>query len=78
MSRPGETLYTLGGANLGETAKALRFRIDTINGAPADVEPATQWFPLSHIRTMTTAAPDSEDADEIKVMEWILIQKEII
>jgi len=70
--------YTLQGKNLGETAKALKFEIEGINGAPVDVEPKAQWFPLSQIKSITTATPDSDKQDEIKVSEWILMKKEII
>ena len=60
-----------------ETDKAVQFKVEEVNGLSLD-EPKTFWFPLSQIKSLTHAAPDSLAADTVKVAEWILKNKELL
>ena len=71
-----DTLTTLKGTKLGETEKAIRFRVDSIANVAID-PPATHWFPLSQIRKMFTD-PKSTGEDILLVTEWILLQKGLV
>ena len=65
------------GQYLRETDKAVQFKVEEVNGLSLD-EPKTFWFPLSQIKSLTHAAPDSLAADTVKVAEWILKNKELL
>lgn len=75
MSRV-ETLVTVTGNNLGESAKAIRFEITHISGEPLE-KPVVTWFPISQTRKIFKN-PNVTGEDTLTVTEWIMIQKELI
>lgn len=75
MSRT-EVLTTVTGTNLGESPKAIRFRVDMVGTEPID-PPKYEWFPFSQIRKIETNK-NLEGADTLVVTEWILKAKELI
>lgn len=76
MSRPGNTYVGIHGTNLGESAKAVKFSINEINGEPFD-PPKTEWFPFSQIERIFKD-PKSTGNDSLLVTEWICKQKGLI
>ena len=81
--RPAEPTYTLRGRNLGETAKAVRFKVESITRDSTKEEmeedpPRTEWFPFSQIVRTEIAAQESGELDVIVVKEWILSQKSML
>lgn len=75
MNTSTKTVYvTLTGRRLGETEKAVRFRVQKLG--EQDIEPTTEWFPLSQISKMYKD-PLSVNNDWIMVAEWIVDQKGI-
>lgn len=76
-SRRKETTYLLKGTKLGETAKAVRFSFQEINGAPIE-DTRIEWFPFSQVTQMTYDPKGVSGEDTIRVKEWILMEKGII
>lgn len=80
MANPAE--HKLTGRHLGETARALKFQMETINGRPfvecCPDQKDTQWFPLTQIVNITKAAPTSDDPDAITVKHWIMREKGLV
>ena len=72
-----QTYTALYGVNMGETAKAIKFHIESVEETPLD-PPQTLWFPLSQLSSITTAPAGSGEQDRIKVADWILRQKGLI
>ena len=48
-----------------ETPKAILLELSGID------PPKSLWFPLSQVKSITRAAPDSDDIDTLKVSQWI-------
>jgi hypothetical protein len=73
-----DTKVTLTGTYLGESAKAVRFKIKTISGWELE-KPQDEWFPFSQTSKIHRAAdyPDSESGDYLVVSEWICKQKKL-
>lgn len=70
--------FTLSGNILGETEKAIRFSIHTLQEDGTSFiqnlpESKTEWFPLSQTRSITHALPG--ETDQIRVTKWILSAK---
>lgn len=74
--RATDPMMTVLGTNLGESAKAVKFRIDTIDGEPL-LEAKTEWFPFGQI-SKTFKDPVNEGTDYLVVSEWILKQKGLV
>lgn len=72
-----ETTYLLKGTKLGETAKAVRFSFNEINGAQQE-DSRVEWFPFSQVTQMTYDPKGVSGEDTIRVKEWILMEKGII
>lgn len=79
---PNPADHKLTGRHLGETARALKFQIETINGNPFDAEAMdkgnTHWFPLTQVVNITKAALSSNDLDQITVKNWIMREKGLV
>ena len=71
-----QSLITLTGTHLGESAKAIRFRVTQVGNDPLD-PPKCEWFPFSQVEKIHTDK-NLEGADWIMVSEWICKQKELI
>ena len=76
MSRPHSAVHTIVGNKLGESEKAIKFRVHKISGIPLD-QTKTEWFPLSQIDKIFTD-PNNINCDSMIVSEWILQQKGLI
>ena len=76
MSRPHSAVHTIVGNKLGESEKAIKFRVHEISGTLLD-QTKTEWFPLSQIEKMFTD-PNNINYDSMVVSEWILQQKGMI
>lgn len=77
MKQINETVYTLTGKNLGESAKAVKFRINQI-GTDTLVSPKIEWFPFSQVSKMYKHDNQAEDGnDYIIVSKWIMDQKKM-
>lgn len=72
MSRH-QTLVTLTGTHVGESTKAVRFRVDSISGVELE-KTVVEWFPFSQVEKMTTDK-NTEGQDTLVVSEWICKQK---
>lgn len=68
------TVHTIEGTCLGDTAKASKFRVEIVAGEVLS-EPKTEWFPISQIQRIIRAAPGSDELDQMICNEWILKQK---
>lgn len=77
MANPTEYIK-LTGTKLRETEKAVHFTVSKVSGSDIDPQ-VTHWFPISQIKSMTTASPDRVDEDDmIEVADWICKSKELI
>ena len=65
----------LTGTKLRETEKAVHFRVETVGTTELE-ENVTHWFPLSQLKSMTTATADGSDT--IEVADWICRSKELV
>lgn len=76
---PKSGTYSLQGYILQETSKALKFKIEQINGLPYTEDEClqTQWFPLSQTSSIYHSE-GGEEMDNIVVSEWIMKAKEFI
>ena len=75
-SRPHDAVITITGNKLGESEKAVKFRVHSISENELD-PPKTEWFPLSQIEKMSTD-PNNINQDWMVVSEWILKTKGMI
>ena len=76
MSKAHDVVHTITGNKLGESEKAIKFRVHEISGTPLD-QTKTEWFPLSQIDKIFTD-PNNINCDSMIVSEWILQQKGLI
>lgn len=65
--------YYIEGIILGETSRAIRFKIISPNYPGEEV---IRWFPLSQISEIHRINQGVEDV--IKVAEWILVQEDLL
>lgn len=72
FSNQPEKYVVLQGTKFAETDKAVRFYVKAVGGEaiPQSLWKSL-WLPLSQIKSMLTAAPGSDDLDEVMVKEWI-------
>ena len=76
MNSPTEYIK-LTGIKLRETEKAVHFEVRKVGDS--DLQPhVIHWFPLSQIKSMTTAADRLDGDEEITVADWICKSKELI
>lgn len=76
MATPTEYIK-LYGTKLRETEKAVHFTVDRVG--TKDIESVTHWFPISQIKSMTTASDPVDDSDDmIEVADWICRSKELV
>lgn len=69
--------HTLGGSYIRETAKALQFQVETIDGQLIEGgELKTEWFPFSQVSQIFKSKDAGED--KIVVSKWICEQKELV
>jgi hypothetical protein len=54
-----------------ESQKATLFEVIQVNGRPVK-EPKSVWFPISRTKSLTRAAPGSDDYDNITVEDWLI------
>lgn len=70
--KPEDTYIALQGRKMGETEKAVRFLVlETPDGSIPKEKQKGIWLPLSQIKSITTAAPGSDDPDVVTCKEWI-------
>ena len=70
--KPEDTYIALQGRKMGETEKAVRFLVlETPDGSIPKEKQKGIWLPLSQIKSLTTAAPGSDDPDVVTCKEWI-------
>ena len=72
VQRAPDTYICLQGKIMGETEKAVRFLVmqTPVGDIPKEAQKGI-WLPLSQIKSMTKAAPDSGDPDVVNCKEWI-------
>ena len=75
MSR-SDTLITLYGTKVAETARAVRFVIKSI-GETAISPHLSEWFPLSQVKRIVSS-PDETGRDMLMVSEWIMKEKGLL
>lgn len=74
-SKPPAGHYNLGGNILGESPKAIKFEVVSINGLPIDTY-KTEWFPKSQIKSTVRGVELGED--NICVTEWLYSVKDLV
>ena len=74
---PPANHYSLQGYIRSESAKAIQFEIESINGNPIKSEETVQWFPLSQTKSIFRSS-GSEEQDCIVVTTWIMEAKELV
>lgn len=82
MAEPQPEYSTLQGFILGETEKAILLEIYQVNGADLSENPGRkEWLPLSQIKSITRAAPSTEDGeveyDNVTLKSWLIGKKQI-
>jgi hypothetical protein len=71
----------LEGKRLAESEKAVKFRVDTINGEEYTGDSRgekVEWFPFSQVTRSETSPAGSKDLDKLWVKSWILQQKGLL
>lgn len=69
----------LSGTIIAETEKAIRFKVDTVDGEPANNPGRSFWFPLSRTKNIFRARHvDSDTPDTITVEFWLLNDKDLL
>ena len=76
MNRPNQVYIGIKGTHMGESAKAVKFSINEIEGEVFD-PPKTEWFPFSQI-TRIFKDPNSVGNDSLMASEWLCKQKGLI
>lgn len=71
-----DTLITLYGTKVAETARAVRFVIKSI-GETAISTHLSVWFPLSQVQKIVTSQ-DEAGRDMLMVSEWIMKEKGLL
>ena len=69
MATKAKVLVSISGTNGGETGKAIRWVLDSIEYPNIHVSQLSQWFPFSQVEQI--------HSDTIVVSKWILEQKGI-
>jgi hypothetical protein len=67
---------TVTGTKLSESAKAIQFKVDSVQGEPLD-KPVVTWFPFSQTAKIFTK-PEVQGEDYLIVSEWLCKQKDLL
>ena len=76
MRKAYDVVHMITGTKLGESEKAIKFRVHEISGIPLG-QTKIEWFPLSQIDKIFTD-PSNINCDSMLVSVWILQQKGLI